>query len=545
MEGYRSRFGVGTLGLALGKLYTDPSVIYREYIQNACDGLELAIKKGLITSKDAVITIQIDRNEISIKDRGIGVSVTEIGPRLVDPGNSVKYKDNLIGQYGIGRLIAAQYCEKIIFETSYIGENRKTLLTWNTEEAFRLIDSHEFEDGTDVIDRVTKVAYEEEEPNEHYFRVRLCGIKRRVDKLVDVQAVKEYVSLIAPVDFSWEFKEDYWGPALEENPEYKALYDQERIYRVVINGEDIRKPYSIDVPNKETSLIKPLFMKFEDPDDGLLGWGWYALNEKIIQMNSVSFRGIRFRKLNTAVGDSNVMANYMKNVSVNYFVGEVYLTHEKIQPTGSRDGFVDSDQKTEFDGIMAEKAEKLYSLYDSASHMGSQAVDKLTSAYIKKSELNTKLSKETDSEEKKRIKEKIKEQDEISISKAAELQERLEGLKATSEGEIIAEAVLGARQKAFEQKILDNNAKKSKPQIKATTISKLVEKNSSEKAKKEDKQEDKPRDEKDPKVALVSKLSKWGRKTYNKVCEVIDNEPALTPSYVESLKLKILKKLAR
>ena len=53
MEGYKSRFGVGTLGLALGKLYTDPSVIYREYIQNACDGLELAIKKGLITTKEA------------------------------------------------------------------------------------------------------------------------------------------------------------------------------------------------------------------------------------------------------------------------------------------------------------------------------------------------------------------------------------------------------------------------------------------------------------------------------------------------------------
>lgn len=545
MEGYKSRFGVGTLGLALGKLYTDPSVIYREYIQNACDGLELALEKKLIKPNEAIISIQIDRDEISIKDRGIGVRVTEIGPRLVDPGNSVKYKDNLIGQYGIGRLIAAQYCNRIVFETSYYGENQKTILTWNTEEAFKLIDSHEYKDGTTVIDKVTSVVFETEDPNEHYFRVRLCGIKRRVDKLVDIQAVKEYVSLIAPIDYALEFKEGYLYPAFENNPDFKALYEKERIYKVMVNGEDIRKPYSIDIPNKDTSLIEPLFMKFEDPDDGLLGWGWYALNDKIIQMNNVPFRGIRFRKLNTAVGDSNVMANYMKNVSVNYFVGEMFLTHEKIQPTGSRDGFVDSEQKAEFDIIMSDKAESLYSLYDSASHMGSQAVDKLTSAYLKKSELKAKLLKETDPEEKKSISKQIKDQDTIVSTKAEELQERLENLGSTKEGKIIAETVLEARQKALDKKIEDNNSKKSKPQIKTVSISNLVEKHTQEKPIKENVVEEEPPTYKSPQTVLISKLSKWGRKAYDKVCEVIENEPTLTPSYVETLKLKILKKLVR
>lgn len=545
MQGYKSRFGVGTLGLALGKLYTDPSVIYREYIQNACDGLELALTNGLITDNEAVISIQIDKNEISIKDRGIGVSVTEIGPRLVDPGNSVKYKDNLIGQYGIGRLIAAQYCEKIIFETSYYMENKKTILTWNTEEAFKLIDSHEFEDGTDVIDKVTSVVFESEDIEEHYFRVRLCGIKRRIDKLVDVQAVKDYVSLMAPVDYSMEFKEGYLFPALEENPDIKELYENERIYKVVVNGEDVRKPYSIDIPNKDTSLIKPLFVKFEDPDDGLLGWGWYALNDKIIQMNNVLFRGIRFRKLNTIVGDSNVMANYMKNVSVNYFVGEMFLTHEKIQPTGSRDGFVDSEQKAEFDTIMSDKAEKMYSLYDTASHMGSQAVDKLTTAYLKKSELSAKLSTENDPAEKKKIKEQIKVQDEVITTKAAEFQDRLENMESTTEGKIVADTLLEARQKSLNKKIEDNNSKKSKPQIKTVKITKLVEKNTQNNKDEEVKQEDKPEEIKNPKVILVSKLSKENKKAYDKVCEVIDNEPTLTPSYIESLKMKILKKLAK
>ena len=255
MQGYKSRFGVKMLDLALGKIYTNPLVIYREYIQNACDGLELAINKGLIKPQEAVISIQIDKNEITIKDRGVGVGVTEIGPRLVDLGNSEKYKDNLIGQYGIGRLIAAQYCEKIIFETSCCGENQKSILTWNTENAFKLIESHEFEDGTDVVNKVTSCIFEPEEVNEHYFRVKLCGLKHRIDKLVDIQAVKEYVSLIAPVDYTLEFKEGYLHPAFEESLEINELYKKERIYKVMINGEDVRKPYSIDTQVQDRSAI--------------------------------------------------------------------------------------------------------------------------------------------------------------------------------------------------------------------------------------------------------------------------------------------------
>ena len=543
MQGYKSRFGVKMLDLALGKIYTNPLVIYREYIQNACDGLELAINKGLIKPQEAVISIQIDKNDITIKDRGVGVSVTEIGPRLVDLGNSEKYKDNLIGQYGIGRLIAAQYCEKIIFETSCCGENKKTILTWYTEEAFKLIESHEFEDGTDVVDRVTSCMFESEDVDEHYFRVKLCGLKHRIDKLVDIQAVKEYVSLIAPVDYTLEFKEGYLHPAFEKNPEINELYKKERIYKVMINSEDVRKPYSIDVPNKDTELIKPLFVKFEDPDDGLLGWGWYALNDKIIQMNNIAFKGIRFRKLNTAVGDYNVMANYMKNVSINYFVGEIFLIHENIQPTGSRDGFVDSLQKSEFDTLMAEKAEKMYSLYDTASHLGSQALDKITTAYFKRTELRAKLSSEDDSGEKKNIREQIKSQDEILATKAVEFQERLDKIESTPEGIIVAETLIKTRQKKLDQKIKENNSKRSKPHIKPVEISKLVEKGN-QKKDIEEGQEHKE-EPKDPWEILFSKLSKVDKKTYTIVCEVIDNEPTLTPSYMESLKMKILKKLAK
>lgn len=539
MEGYSAKFGVNQLELALGKLYKDPFVIYREYIQNACDGIELAMRKGLLNKGEAVVSIQISKNEITIRDRGVGVSIGEIGPRLVDIGNSTKYKDDLAGKYGIGRLIAAQYCDMIIFETSYHGENQKTVLTWNTSEAFRLIESHEFENATEIVDRVTHAEFEKENVEAHYFRVTLKGINRRIEKLVNVDAVKAYVSMMAPVDYSMEFKEDFLMPAFEANPEFKELYQQERIYKVVINESDVRKPYCTAIPDKKVCLTEPLFMKFEDPDYGILGWGWYALNDKIIQMNNLEFRGIRLRKMNTLVGDEKSMGEYMKaSVSVNYFVGEIFLTHENIQPTGSRDGLVDTEEKAQFDVLMKAKAEKLKSLYDNASHLGSQTIDKITDAYIKMARLRAKLE-EADSTEKKEINSQLKEQKDTIAIKSNECKERIKALEETEEGKVVANAVLEARQKALDKKIDENNAKKSKPKVKKTTITQLIE----AKAKAEP-----PADSvvaKDPKEEFVSKLSKEAKKFYKSFCSVIDNEPALVPSLTESLKLKILKKLAK
>jgi hypothetical protein len=193
---------------------------------------------------------------------------------------------------------------------------------------------------------------------------------------------------------------------------------------------------------------------------------------------------------------------------------------------------------------MKDKADMMYSMYDGASHMGSQAVDKMINAYLEKSKLMARLPNEDDPSEKKVIKEQIKKQEEIIKTKAIELNEKKEDLESTPEGKIVAEAVIEARQKALNEKITENNSKKSRPKIKAVSIINLIEKKQ-EKREAEEKQEDRIEDKKNPKDTLLSRLSKEEKKTFSKVCEVIDNEPTLTPSYMESLKTKILKKLAK
>lgn len=174
--------------------------------------------------------------------------------------------------------------------------------------------------------------------------------------------------------------------------------------------------------------------------------------------------------------------------------------------------------------------------------MGSQAVDKLTAAYLKKSNLTEKLKSEVDTAEKKEIKAQIKEQQQIIETKAGELKDRMKSLQETDDGRIIVEAVLQTRQNNLEKKIEDNNSKKNKPKIKKTTIEKLVETHALDEKQKDDGSTPEPVD---PKLILLSKLSKVQRSVYQKTCDVLDNESTLTPSHIETLKLKILKRIIK
>ena len=42
-------------------MYADSKVIYREYIQNACDQIDLAIKLGILSPDEGNVDIYIDK----------------------------------------------------------------------------------------------------------------------------------------------------------------------------------------------------------------------------------------------------------------------------------------------------------------------------------------------------------------------------------------------------------------------------------------------------------------------------------------------------
>ena len=56
-------------------MYSDPKIIYREYIQNSVDALESAVAANLLEPQSMRIDIVVDAENsyISIRDNGIGI----------------------------------------------------------------------------------------------------------------------------------------------------------------------------------------------------------------------------------------------------------------------------------------------------------------------------------------------------------------------------------------------------------------------------------------------------------------------------------------
>ena len=117
-------------------MYADSKVIYREYIQNACDQIDIAIREGLLEPKEGLIDIFTDscKRYISIRDNATGVKSSVFIEDLGDIANSNKEIGKNKGFRGIGRLCGLAYCKTLRFSTSYPGESRKRCVPclWKT-----------------------------------------------------------------------------------------------------------------------------------------------------------------------------------------------------------------------------------------------------------------------------------------------------------------------------------------------------------------------------------------------------------------------------
>jgi hypothetical protein len=101
--------GKDVLELLSSSMYVDPMTIYREYVQNAADAIDL----GRV--EDGRVDIQIDPNErrIRIRDNGAGVPSEQFASRLINLGASAKRGTSARGFRGVGRLAGLGYCQEL------------------------------------------------------------------------------------------------------------------------------------------------------------------------------------------------------------------------------------------------------------------------------------------------------------------------------------------------------------------------------------------------------------------------------------------------
>ena len=376
---FNARAGKKLLKICMGDIYPNPMVVYREYVQNSCDSLQEAERQGLFANNvQKTVSITINSNSISIHDRGIGVKSEDIITCLIDLSFSQKNGDN-IGRYGIGRLTGAKYCDELVFETSAFGETKKSIVRFNAKKAREIIESDEEMECTAVVNKVTTFTQEDEKQDMHYFRVTMNNVFE--SHLLDKDGAKRYLAETVPVDFSSSFKDYLLKPAFDENTGFKDLYEKVPCCNVMLDGVSIKKLYESSVTNstnQEERVGKIRFFKLENEEE-LLAWGWYAMTVTAKQfLSTVRFRKIRLRQLNMAVGDLTYFDNlYKKDADAPYFIGEIYATHPKIEPTTGREGLVDNNYKKIFEHKVKELFERLNKEYNELSKLGSQVLDPL------------------------------------------------------------------------------------------------------------------------------------------------------------------------
>lgn len=437
---YQPIVGKNLIEILMFSMYSDSLIIFREYVQNAFDAIVEAKRQGVLSNiKEGQVSITIDpiARKINILDNGIGINISQAQPILLNIADSHKDGIGLAGQYGIGRLVGAKYCKRLIFKTSATGENRYTEIVFDNDLAQKIISNKEDKStATQVIDRITSVVVGEEASDKHYFEVRMEEVSERHRNLLNVDKVSEYLKEVAPIDYMLEFKNMLYNQCLPI--QYRDFNEELDHIHLTVNDEiDIRKRYSLMIDGTGDKISSLQFFKFEDSEFGLLGWGWYAITPftKAIPASDVN-KGIRLRKRNIQIGSKDLLNQYFREArGNNYFYGEIHAVHPNLRPNSSRDGLTHTPEAIKLYECIKEHFSDLQKLYHLANDVKNLSRDihliETSAPQSDKEEIQKNISATVEQFEK--IKTKYKDDDNIGEASAKVLAIYGETIKKTLE----------------------------------------------------------------------------------------------------------------
>ena len=368
------KFGVNIVEIVTSGLYPNALDTFREYIQNATDAIDDAVKAGILQEGDGQIEIAIDKNarRITIEDNGIGISAARDFVRIMSNiGNSDKTLKSDRGFRGIGRLGGLAYCKTLIFSTKVAGEKKISTLTINAEKLRETF----FSPNKYLAEQVLSAnmifdTLDSTDLNEHFFRVELIDVTH-VD-LLDVKKVRNYLSFVAPVTYSpqFHFQTEIYKHAA-------ALNFTITEYTINVNGEPLSKEYKTTVRtrNGEDEIFNVSFHDFYNANGNLIAWSWIGLStfKGVInptKKNPNHMRYIRLRQKNIQIGDEKVFQNrklFSEDRGVTYFIGEVHTVDPNLRPNSRRDYFEENDACITLEDSLREYFKELYKLYHFAS----------------------------------------------------------------------------------------------------------------------------------------------------------------------------------
>ena len=243
---YEYVFGANILENLTTGMYKDSKVSYREYIQNACDQIDKAVKYGILSSKqEGQIEIWLDerRRTISIEDNATGIPQADFEKTLANIADSSKKIGTDKGFRGIGRLCGLAYCRELIFTSTAKDEDIISTMHCDAQMMRELLSRNvngEKFTASEVLKQIFSFEYKTDSSvtHEHWFKVKLIDINEENTELLKFEEVKDYLSFTSPVPYknTFSFSTEIYRHAKEIG--YKI--DE---YNIKLNGEDVFKKY--------------------------------------------------------------------------------------------------------------------------------------------------------------------------------------------------------------------------------------------------------------------------------------------------------------
>jgi hypothetical protein len=364
-------FGKNILENLTTGMYSDRRVMFREYVQNSCDAIDTAVKRGVLKLEDARIDITIDENNstIVIEDNGCGILTNDFVRVLSDIANSDKSRNEDKGFRGIGRLCGLAYCMQMQFISSALGEDTENIMVWDAKKMRGMLNDNKKRTADEVLSAILSLSNAPSSKESHYFKVIMTGINKDSQALLGVNDIREYLSFEAPVPYDSAFM--FYCQILDYACKLGVKIDE---YPIYINNEQIFKPYRtrIYASGKVHDEIMSIdFKDFYDESDNLIAWMWFGLSSFNGQIKSENIqRGIRLRKGNIQIGSSRALRDQrlFPDARANeYFIGEVFALHPDLIPNARRDYFNENTVRTTFEKQLKEFFTVLWKLCNVAS----------------------------------------------------------------------------------------------------------------------------------------------------------------------------------
>lgn len=370
--------GKDILELLANAMYVDPLTIYREYIQNSADSMDEARIAGR-SMDDPHIVIALDHanRTVRIRDNGESISNAEFLKRISAIGASHKRGTNLRGFRGVGRLSGLGYCQELIFRGKAEGDAKVVEVSWNSRALKERMRDSNF--SGNLIEIIREVVTYTEKPAtdkaERFFEVELRKVGRlKNDLLMNEQAIRSYLSQVAPVPFHPDFS---FGEQIQKFLTERGVRPPIRIELNDNIGPIYHRARNLIPlnPKVSDSLRGIQFVEIRDDEDELVSFGWIGDHAYLGAIpKKLGLGGIRLRAGNIQVGDELLLAPlYSEQRFVSWTVGDIHVSSKKIVPNGRRDDFEHTVHYTwllsELGSYMSEQAHRIRTRSQQRQHL--------------------------------------------------------------------------------------------------------------------------------------------------------------------------------